>query len=57
MAMEFEDVPCYEITLKITVTGHNAQQAHDFLNNFFKSSKSVDECDIWDWDFIDWEEV
>ncbi len=51
-----EDVPCYEITVKIAVTGHNVERAQEFLENFFRRSKRVEECDIWSWDFVDWEQ-
>lgn len=52
-----EDVPCYEITVKIAVTGHNVERAQEFLENFFRRSKRVEECDIWSWDFVDWEQA
>lgn len=52
-----EDVPCYEITLQVVVTGHNAERAQEFLEKYLRNSKRVEECDIWSWDFIDTEQV
>ena len=52
-----EDVPCYEITLQIAVTGHTAERAKEFLEKYLRNCKRVEECDIWDWDFIDTEEI
>lgn len=52
-----EDVPCYEITVKVVVTGHNAERAQEFLDGCFMVIKRVEECELFDWDFIDTEEV
>lgn len=52
-----EDVPCYEITLQVVVTGHNVGRAQEFLEKYLRNSKRVEECDIWSWDFIDTEQV
>ena len=57
METEWEDVPAYEITVKVVVTGDTYERAQEFLDGCFMVIKRVEECELFDWDFVDWEEA
>ena len=57
MEIEWEDVPAYEITVKVVVTGDTYERAQEFLDGCFMVIKRVEECELFDWDFVDWEEA
>lgn len=55
--IEWEDVPCYKITVEVFVSGYDHERAFNHLHAVLTKAKQDEECDIWDWDFIDWEEA
>lgn len=56
MAIDMEDVPCFKVTIDVYVTGDDAERAQEHIAAALLARKQVDECDIFDWDFVDTEE-
>lgn len=57
MEIEWDDVPCYEITVKFTVTGDTVERARDFLDECFQCINRAQEREVWNWEFVDLEEA
>ena len=53
MAIDMEDVPCFKVTVDVYVTGYDAERAQEHIDAALMARKQVDECDIFDWDFVD----
>ncbi len=57
MAIDMEDVPCFKVTVEVYVTGDDAERAQEHIDAALMARKQVDECDIFDWNFVDTEET
>lgn len=59
MEIEWEDVPCYKITVEVYVSGNDHARAWEHLNAVLSkaATKRDEERDIFDWDFVDWEQA
>ncbi len=57
MAIDMEDVPCFKVTVEVYVTGDDAERAQEHIAAALMARKQVDECDIFDWNFVDTEET
>lgn len=56
MEIDIEDVPCFKVTIEVYVTGDDAERAQEHIDAALMARKQVDECDIFDWNFVDTEE-
>lgn len=50
-----DDVPCFNITVKVAVTGNDSDRAIQHINSVLMTAKRDEERAIWDWDIEDWE--
>lgn len=57
MEIDREDIPCYEVTVKIIVTGFSIDRAEAHIGEALHGMKRDNDCEIFDWDFVDWEEA
>lgn len=57
MEIDREDIPCYEVTVKVVVTGLSIERAEEHISEALRSMKYDNDCEIFDWDFVDWEEA
>lgn len=55
--IEWDDVPCHKITVEVYISGYTQERAQEHLANALLAIKSYEECDIFDWDFVNWEEA
>jgi hypothetical protein len=57
MEIDREDIPCYEVTVKIVVTAFNIDRAEAHISDALRCVKNDNDCEIFDWEFVDWEEA
>jgi hypothetical protein len=57
MEIDREDIPCYDVTVRIVITGLSIERAEEHISEALRSMKNDNDCEIFDWDFVDWEQA
>ena len=53
---DYEDAPCFEITIKVTVTGSDVDEAFDYLKETLDNAKRQGNKEVFSVDYEDHKE-